>query len=288
MARVRLPLYRVTFRPVMLVQGGQDLDLKGPLAHYAEHGWARLGKLASDEALASLRARADAIMLGEVAYPGLFFQIDAPNGNYDDLTYGKGWEGPSLAYRKVEKLEKDPLYRAWLENPLFARIARAVLGDHGVSLYRAVLFAKGSKGGSHLPWHQDAGIFWGLDRDPCLQIWTALDDVPVESGAVEVVPGSHARGLATRLGGVVPRNKLDEYDAESHAVALPARAGEVLLIHNHLWHRSGMNRTGRPRRAFTVCYLDARTRCMRTRRAPREFVRLFETPPAQNWIAERK
>ena len=260
----------------MLLPGRSDLDLTEPLAHFREHGWARLGQVADEETLAGLRKRADEIMLGEVTYPGLFFQMESPTGDYDDLTYGKGYEGPSLAYRKVEKLEKDPLYRAWLENALFARIARRVIGDDGIAIYRAVLFAKGAQGGSQLPWHQDAGVFWGLDRDPCLQIWTALDDVPLESGAVEVVSGSHWRGLATRLGGVVPADHVRKYDADNSAKALPAKAGEVLLLHNHLWHRSGVNHTGRPRRAFTICYLDARTKCLRTRRAPREFVRVFE------------
>jgi len=259
----------------MLLLGAETMDLTEVLAHYAEHGWARLGRVATDDVLGQLRARADAIMLGEVTYPGLFFQIDAPTGDYDDLTYGKGYEGPSLDYRKVEKLELDPLYRAWLENPLFGRVARAVIGEHGIALYRAVLFSKGATGGSNLPWHQDAGAFWGLDRDPHLQIWTALDDVPLESGAVEVVDGTHARGLATPLGGVVPDNLLAKYGAEAAAMPLPATAGEVLLIHNHVWHRSGKNRTGRPRRALTVCYMDARTKCQRKRRAPREFVKLF-------------
>jgi phytanoyl-CoA hydroxylase len=260
----------------MLVPGADRTDLTLALAHYAEHGWARIGRVADEGALEALRQRADDIMLGKVTYPGLFFQIDSPTGAYDDLTYGKGYEGPSLDYRKVEKLEKDPLYRAWLENPLFGKIARAVIGEHGIAIYRAVLFAKGARGGSHLPWHQDAGVFWGLDRDPCLQIWTALDDVPVESGPVEVVSGSHSRGLATRLGGVVPDNLVQQYDAERAAMPLAAQAGEVILIHNHLWHRSGKNHTGRPRRAFTVCYIDARTRCLRTRRAPRKFVRVFD------------
>jgi ectoine hydroxylase-related dioxygenase (phytanoyl-CoA dioxygenase family) len=109
-----------------------------------------------------------------------------------------------------------------------------------------------------------------------LQIWTALDDVPLESGAVEVVDGSHARGLATPLGGVVPDNILAQ--RQTDPLALPARAGEAILLHNYLWHRSGINSTGKPRRAFTVCYLDARTRCRRTRRAPRQFVRVFATP----------
>ena len=40
--------------------------------------------------------------------------------------YKKGYEGPSLNYRKIEKLEKDPLFLAWINNPLFERVARAV------------------------------------------------------------------------------------------------------------------------------------------------------------------
>ena len=76
-------------------------DLDETVAHFAEHGWARLGKVGDDETIARLRARADAIMLGEIVYPGLFFQIDTQSGDYDDLTYGKGWQGPSLAYRKI-------------------------------------------------------------------------------------------------------------------------------------------------------------------------------------------
>jgi hypothetical protein len=262
----------------MLAQGAADRPLADVLAHYAAHGWARLGKIASDEALSALRARADDLMLGRVSYPSLFFQLDAATGRYDDLTFGKGYEGPSLEYRKIEKLEQDPLFRGWLENLLFERIARACVGEDRVAMYRAVLFAKGARGGSDLPWHQDAGRFWGLDRDPPLQIWTALDDVPSASGCVEVVSGSHLRGLATPLGGVVPAKLVRGGDADALALPLPVEAGEALLIHNYLWHRSGANTTGRPRRAFTVCYMSADTRCMRTRRAPREFLEVWGRP----------
>jgi ectoine hydroxylase-related dioxygenase (phytanoyl-CoA dioxygenase family) len=47
------------------------------------------------------------------------------------------------------------------------------------------------------------------------------------------------------------------------------------LLHNHLWHRSLVNRTGKPRRAFSVCYMSGDTRCTRKKRAPREFFRVF-------------
>ena len=245
------------------------------VAHWREHGGARLGRVASDAELEALRARAEDIMLGRVVHEGLFFQHDSPTGRYVDLQFGEGWVGPSDGYRKIEKLERDPVFRAWLENPVFERVVRAVVGGD-VAIYRSTLFGKSARGGTDLPWHQDGGSFWGLDRAPELQIWTALDDAPVEAGCVEVVDASHRGGLATELGGTIPADAVARAGVEERTLALPAKAGEVLLIHNHLWHRSGNNASGRPRRAFTVSYMPASTRCTRKRRAPREFVRVFQ------------
>jgi hypothetical protein len=252
-------------------------EVAGAIAHFREHGWARLGVVAGEAALAELRARTDDIMLGRVVHEGMFFQRDSPTGRYVDLVFGRGWEGPSLDYRKIEKLELDPVFLAWLENDAFAPVVRGILGDE-VAIYRATLFTKSARGGTELPWHQDGGNFWGLDRDPELQIWTALDDAPADAGCLEVVDGSHKDGLATPLGGTIPADRALARRAEDHVMPLPARAGEVILIHNYLWHRSGNNRTGRARRAFTVSYITAATRCLRTRRAPRQFMRVFAKP----------
>jgi phytanoyl-CoA hydroxylase len=257
-----------------MLMSGAAIDLPKVLATFAEQGYARLGRLLNDEGLASLRARADDLMMGRMSGTGLFFQLDTETGSYDDLTFGLGYQGPSLNYRKIEKLEKDALFLAWLSNAVFQRIAQALVGER-VVLYRAVLMNKASNGGTVLPWHQDGGLFWGLDRDPTLQIWTALDDAPVDAGAVEVIPGSHREGLATPLGGVIPEPIVQARRAEQKIVPLPARAGEVLLLHNHIWHRSLVNRTGHPRRAFSVCYMSGETRCTRKKRAPREFFRVF-------------
>jgi len=67
---------------------------------------------------------------------------------------------------------------------------RAVLGDE-VAIYRATLFGKSARGGTNLPWHQDGGSFWGLDRDPRLQVWTALDDAPIEIETALPAPPPH-------------------------------------------------------------------------------------------------
>jgi phytanoyl-CoA hydroxylase len=258
----------------MLLASAMDRDLKEPLSAFARGGYARLGPVLTPAAALRLRERADALMLGESPYPGLFYQHDSPTGRYEDLVFGAGWIGPSACYRKLEKLELDPLFAAWIENPLFGRIARAVLGEE-VSLYRAVLWNKAPGTGMELPWHQDDGAFWGLDRPPSLQIWTALDDAPVGGGCVEVVPGSHRRGLATPLGGTVPDDCLEAARADAAGLALPVAAGEALLIHNHIWHRSKRNTSASPRRAIGISYLEAATRCKRKKRAPREFRRVF-------------
>ncbi len=255
----------------------RDEVMAEALAHWREHGYARLGVLADEDRLAALRARTDAIMLGERTYPGLFFQLDAPSGAYDDLEHGKGWQGPARTYRKLEKLEKDALFRAWIDAPPFERLARQVYpGAADVTVYRAIVMTKPEGGGTPLPWHQDGGRFWGIDREPSLQVWTALDDAPADGGCLEVLPGSHHAGLATPLGGVVPEAMVQAADADERAVLLPAQAGEVIILHNHLWHRSARSRTGLIRRAFSVCYMDGATRCLRKKGAPRAFFRAFD------------
>jgi len=259
----------------LLTSNAAGLELAHPLRELEAQGYARLGRILTGEATVKLRAAAEDLLLGRCRYPEMFFQLDAPTGRYGDVVFDTGYVGPRLDYRKVEKLELEPRFRALIENPLFARIAHARIGPE-VSIYRAVLWVKSAGGGTELPWHQDGGRFWGLDRDPTTQVWVALDDAPVEAGCVEVLPGSHRRGLETPFGGQLSAAALDREQANARALPLPCEAGEALLLHNFTWHRSGLNRSGVIRRAVGICFMDAATRCTRKKRAPRQFVRVFE------------
>ena len=259
----------------MLLPNAEHLDLTEAIAAYRRDGVGRIGMALSPQGADALAARADDFMQGRVKIDGMFFQHDSETGRYQDLSFAGDFVGPSQNYRKLEKLERDELFRAWIENPLFARIAAAVIPGP-VTLLRAVLWTKSATGGMQLDWHQDGGAFWGLDRPPVLQLWTALDDAPVEAGCVEVLPGTHIAGLATPEGGQVPDAMVAARLAQGPALAMPAKRGEVLILHNHVWHHSGTNSTGLPRRAFSICYMDARTRCRRKRSAPRQFMRVFE------------
>ena len=83
------------------------------------------------------------------------------------------------------------------------------------------------------------------------------------------------RGLATPLGGNIPREMADRAGADARRLALPALAGDVLLIDNYLWHRSGAKTSPADQGGITVAYMPASTRCLRRKRAPRTFVRVF-------------
>jgi len=260
----------------MLAEQACTASLETSLQTFDELGYARLGEVLSPAGVATLRERCDALMLGRRAYAGMFFQHDSPSGRYEDLSYGKGWVGPSLHYRKIEGLQLDPVILEWIENPLFRRLTRLAIGED-VSLYRAVLWNKAANAGTALPWHQDDGKFWGIDRAPFLQVWTSLDDASENGACVEVLPGSHKAGLASPEGGTVRDTELDAARAEQRKVMLSAKAGETLLLHNHVWHRSGTNGSAHPRRAISISFLCSRTRCLRKRRAPRVFKRLFQS-----------
>jgi phytanoyl-CoA hydroxylase len=249
-------------------------------AAFARDGWVRLPTTLPPAALVALRARADDLMLGRHVVPGMFFQHDSPDGSYGALVYGRGYVGPSRSYRKLEKLERDDAFRPWLDPPALEPIVRALVADEALApsaqirLARAVLWTKAARGGTELPWHQDAGPFWGIAPAPRLTIWTALDDAPAAAGALELAPGSHLGGLATPGGGVIPEDVIAR--SAPTTIVVPVRAGEQLALHNLLWHRSGRNATAAPRRALSVCYLAPASACTRRRR-PRQFLPLFTT-----------
>lgn len=222
-------------------------------------GYLRLGRIADLSVLQQLRSRIDALMLGEVPTEGIYFQLDSDTGNYSDLKFSDGkWTIPTLAYRKIELLENDPLFRNYIQHPHFQSIAKRIIGEE-VSIYRAMFMNKPAGKGTELPYHQDAGLQWQLDRDPVMTVWTALDPATRDNGCIEVIPGSHKLGLLSEFGHTISPEQ-EERCSKMGSVFLEAEMGEVILLHNLLLHRSGINPTDAPRRAFSVCYMDSATR----------------------------
>jgi phytanoyl-CoA hydroxylase len=231
---------------------------------YERDGYLRLGRLLAPEDLAALQRRIDAIMLGEAAidYDSMLMQLDSSTGEYGKMPpQSKGFKGATLNYRKIQDLEMDPLFLEYVQRPIFRAICARVYGDETpIACFRAMFMNKPAGRGTLLPWHQDR---WSaLDRDPLITVWTALDPATVANGCVQVIPGSHRLGVInpSHPSAFVTEEQAVEHAPEERAVSLELEAGEVILLHNWLLHRSDVNRTQIPRRAFSVCYMDGRTR----------------------------
>ncbi|MBN9661488.1 MAG: polysaccharide pyruvyl transferase family protein [Acidobacteria bacterium] len=227
---------------------------------YDRNGYLRLGRLLDADQLARLSERLDDIMLGRVRYPTLHMQLDT-GGAYEDLPDPvPGHSGATLAYRKIQGLEADPLILELVRREVFREICARHYGPHvPISVFRVMMMNKPAGQGTYLPWHQDAGDVWKLDRDPLVTSWIALDPATRLNGCVQVIPGSHHLGLLSRNGSTLSPEHVEQYCPEDRIEYLELEPGEGLLLHNWLIHRSDVNRTGTPRRALSACYMDGRT-----------------------------
>jgi phytanoyl-CoA hydroxylase len=232
-------------------------------ASYEDKGYLRLGPVLSPEDLADLQARIDDIMLGDatIDYDRLLMQLDSATGKYEDAgVQSLGFKGATRAYRKIQNLEFDDRFLEFVERPIFKDICAHVYGpETPIACFRAMFMNKPARHGTWLPWHQDRWSY--LDRDPMITVWTALDPATEANGCVQVIEGSHKRGLLNPEHGsgfVTEKQAADQL--RLHPVTLlEMAAGEAVLLHNHLLHASDTNGTDQSRRAFSVCYMDAET-----------------------------
>ena len=172
----------------------------------------------------------------------------------------RGFDRGTMLYRKIQGLETDEVFSRLVRHPLFLEVCGRQYGRHSaISIFRAMVMNKPAGQGTILPWHQDGGDVWALDRDPLVTIWVALDPATRANGCVEVIPGTHRLGLLSLYGSTVDEENVDQHCPPERVHPLEVEAGHAVLLHNWLIHRSGVNPTPAPRRAFTACYMDGRT-----------------------------
>lgn len=203
-------------------------------------GYIRLGACIAPEAIAALHFRLDAIACGEVATAD----------HEPQFTNGK--------VRKLRGLEADPIFQSIFFDERIVAIGRDVVGPN-ISIMRASLISKHEHGGAALGWHQDVAKSWPMTAPPLLTFWFALDDATPETGCMQVMPGSHHHG---RIGDghYLPPEIESDFIDERRVDTLSVRAGEAIAFYCSLLHRSGVNRSGTPRRAVNLVLMDASIR----------------------------
>lgn len=227
---------------------------------FEEQGYLCLGKVLPDSELTALTLRIDDIMLGkaEMDYTRLMMQRESGEG-YEQSDQSLGFKGTTLNYRKIENLESDSLFLNYLQKPLFRNICEKVYGlNKPIACYRAMFMNKPAYHGSVLPYHQDRWTY--LDHDPLITIWTALDKATRENGCIKIFPGTHNQIInPTHPSAFLSPEQAEQLKSRMMPTLLELDPGEAVLLHNWTVHGSDGNSTSMPRKAFSVCYMDAKT-----------------------------
>ena len=132
--------------------------------------------------------------------------------------------------------------------------------------------------GAYVSWHQDATYF-ALDPICHVTAWVALTDAPVESGCMEVVPGSHKLGQMRHAelqnrDNLFSRGQTLNADVDrSRTVHMAVKAGQFSLHHTHLVHNSRPNRSSDRRIGLGISYIPTWARCTAKRRVSAMLVR---------------
>ena len=135
-----------------------------------------------------------------------------------------------LNYRKIQDLEYDDLFLAYMQHPLFRNVCSRAYGqDAPVASFRAMFMNKPAGHGHDLTWHQDR--WTDLDRDPLVTVWTALDPSTIDNGCVKIIPGSHKWGLINpeNASGFLNLEQKETLTREVEHVYLELEEGEVVL-----------------------------------------------------------
>jgi hypothetical protein len=167
-----------------------------------------------------------------------------------ELALGEPDDG-QLSYRPMMHLASDAL-TAVATDPRWELIVLPLLGTGDARLYWEQAVSKPPQARTELPWHQDNG-YTPLVPEEYVTCWLALDEAELDNGCLWVIPRSHRNGTVRHHGGPGPfRVGHDGPDADG--VAVPVARGSVLVFSSLLMHRSGPNRTDRPRRAWILQY----------------------------------
>jgi hypothetical protein len=207
-------------------------DLVAGAAFFAEHGWL-LTRTLDDDGVALLQAWVDDV-------------ASWPDEGGDWLHHRERTDAGAQLCRTENLIGFHAGLRDLLTTGPLLATASALLGQPAV-LYKEKINYKLVGGAGYAP-HQDAPAYPFIDVHVSCMV--AVDDATVENGCLEVVDACHHDLLRTDAGGCIHPEVIASLTWQ--AVEVPA--GWTLWFHSRTPHRSGPNRSDRPRRALYPTY----------------------------------
>jgi len=164
----------------------------------------------------------------------------------------KWYEGAGAAKQLCRVEDFLPYHRGlreFLQGAELGATLETLLGEPA-ALFKEKINYKLPGGAGFAP-HQDAPAFSSFGQRYHVTAMVAVDPATVENGCLEVVDGYHGSGLLPQA----PDGTLDPaWSAARRWKPIEMAAGDVLIFDSFVPHRSGLNRSDRPRRALYVTY----------------------------------
>jgi phytanoyl-CoA hydroxylase len=157
----------------------------------------------------------------------------------------------------------DPVFATFSHGERLDALARE-LGVAEPRVYQSMYIFKQPHIGGEVRWHQDATYFV-TDPVSVTTLWFALEDADRTNGCLWVQRGGHRTPLRERFTvtdghGTLARVDATPWPAGGEAEPLEVAAGTLVAFHGLLPHYSAPNRSERSRHAYTLHFVDARTR----------------------------
>jgi ectoine hydroxylase-related dioxygenase (phytanoyl-CoA dioxygenase family) len=180
----------------------------------------------------------------------------------------------------ADQRRKLHLYLAWADELVrHPRILDAVedLIGPDILVYHLTLWLKEPRTDAFVSWHQDSTYF-GLSPAEHVTAWVALSPSSVQSGCVQVIPGSHQRGqlphgIDKSLANMFPTGQTVAVGADAELDLLLLEPGQFSLHHTHLLHNSMPNRSDDRRIGLGISYIPTRCACSAKQRLTASLVR---------------
>lgn len=155
----------------------------------------------------------------------------------------------------------DPFFDEMVNSSKFRQLAEALLADE-ITSPQVEYFNKPAGIGKPTPPHQDSFYFM-LTPPVALTFWLPLEDVDEENGCLHYIRGSHKKGMRPHgrtniLGFSQGMTDFGTKDDKALDVAMPVKAGEVLIHHGMTIHyANGNDSPTRSRRVLGLVYFAA-------------------------------
>lgn len=155
--------------------------------------------------------------------------------------------------------EQYPEVRSYVLGGRVGKMAQRLTESDTIHLYHDQALIKEPGPSAPSPWHQDQP-YWPSKEPGMISCWMALDDVTVERGCMQFIPGSHAWGEFPPISfeGEGPELKdylSEEQKAKWDPVPVELEAGSCTFHHGLTFHYTNANTTDHIRRALVAIFI---------------------------------